>query len=187
VIGTSRGGIIAMLMAAICGPRVAGAVLNDIGPRLEPQGRERIISLISQPASFTSWSEAVASLKASNPGIANLPEDDWNAFARRVFREESGRIVPDYDPRIAHAFPTLEDIRNKRVAELWGFFEGLKEKPCAVLRGENSDLLGEETMQRMAELHPRLIRVTVKDRAHVPFLDEPESIAAIRSVAAACD
>jgi len=187
VIGTSRGGIIAMLMAAMCGPRIAGAVLNDIGPRLEPQGLERIVSLISQPPSFASWSDAVAALKASNPGIVNLPEEGWNAFANRVFTEELGRIFPDYDPRIAHTFPTLEDIGNNRVAELWDFFEALKEKPCAVLRGENSDLLSEATTQRMAELHPRLIRVTVKDRAHVPFLDEPESIAAIRSVAAACD
>lgn len=187
VVGTSRGGIVAMLMATLYGPRLAGAVLNDIGPRLEPAGLLRIVGLLERHAGFTSWSDAVAALKASNPGIENLSEEGWESFARRIFRQAQGEFVADYDPKIAQTFPAAEDILNNRVTDLWDFFLALKEKPCAVLRGENSDLLSEATVEQMASLHPPLIRVTVKDRGHVPFLDEPESLAAIRAVAAACD
>jgi pimeloyl-ACP methyl ester carboxylesterase len=187
VAGTSRGGIIAMLMAASHASRLAGAVLNDIGPRLETAGLMRIARLVAKPASFGSWPEAITSLKASNPGIENIAEDGWIRFAERIFRQVGEQVIADHDPRIAHTFPTADDIANNRNAELWQFFAALKEKPCAVLRGENSDLLSEATVAEMARLHPGLIAVTVRDRGHVPFLDEPESLAAIRAVAAACD
>jgi pimeloyl-ACP methyl ester carboxylesterase len=187
VVGTSRGGIIAMLMAAVHASRLAGAVLNDVGPRLEATGLMRIARLVAQPASLGSWSEAIASLKASNPGVENITEDGWECFAKRIFRQEGEQVLAEYDPGIVHTFPTAEDIANNRTAELWQFFAALKDKPCAVLRGENSDLLSEATVARMAGLHPGLIAVTVRERGHVPFLDEPESLAAIRAVAAACD
>jgi pimeloyl-ACP methyl ester carboxylesterase len=187
VIGTSRGGIIAMLMARLQAQRLAGAVLNDIGPRLETAGLLRIARLVAQPGSLGSWAEAIASLKASNPGTENLSEESWERFAQRIFRQVGDRLVADYDPRLAQTFPTAEDIAHNRVAELWDFFAALKHKPSAVLRGENSDLLSEATVEQMASVHPALIRVNVKDRAHVPFLDEPECLAAIKAVAAACD
>ena len=187
VIGTSRGGIVAMLMAARHPARISGAVLNDIGPRLETDGLLRIATLLSQHRSFSSWQEATASLKATNPGISGLSEEDWATFAHRVFKEESGCLVADFDPRLAETFPSIEDIRAGRIAELWEPLAALKEKPCAVLRGQNSDLLSHATVQRMATIHPRLLCVTVENRGHVPFLDEPECLAAVRAVAWACD
>lgn len=187
VIGTSRGGIVAMLMAARHPDRIAGAVLNDVGPRLETQGLLRIATLLSQHRNFSSWQEAAASLKATNPGFSGLSDEDWAAFAHRVFKEESSRLAADFDPRLAETFPTIEDISAGRIAELWELFAALTEKPCAVLRGQNSDLLSHATVQRMATIHPRLICVTVENRGHVPFLDEPECLAAVRAVAWACD
>jgi pimeloyl-ACP methyl ester carboxylesterase len=187
VIGTSRGGIIAMLMAALHPDRIAGALLNDIGPQLTKEGLLRIATLLSTQRSFGSWSEAAASLRVTNPGISGLSDADWEAFARRIFREDSGRLIANFDPRLAETFPNIEDIKAGRVTELWESFEKLKEKPCAVLRGQNSDLLSHATMQRMAKIHSRLMCVTVENRGHVPFLDEPESLAAIRAVAWACD
>ena len=187
VIGTSRGGVVAMLMAARHPERIAGAVLNDIGPRLETQGLLRIATLLSEERNFSSWGEAAESLKATNPGTSGLSEEDWETFAHRVFKEESGRLVADYDRRLAETFPSIEDIRAGRIAELWELFAALKEKPCAVLRGQNSDLLSHATVQRMANVHPRLICVTVENRGHVPFLDEPECVSAVRAAAWACD
>jgi pimeloyl-ACP methyl ester carboxylesterase len=187
VIGTSRGGIIAMLMAALHPNRIAGAVLNDIGPKLETRGLLRIANLLRERKSYNSWSEAVAALRTTNPGILGLSEAEWDAFAHRIFTEHSGRLVANFDSRLAQTFPSIEDIECGRITELWELFEALRDKPCAVLRGENSDLLSHDAMQRMAMVHPRLICVTVKGRGHVPFLDEPESLAAIRAVGAACD
>jgi pimeloyl-ACP methyl ester carboxylesterase len=187
VIGTSRGGIIAMLMAALHPKRIAGVVLNDIGPKLEPAGLLRIIQLLESKAHPASWAQAVAALKATHPGVENLSDSEWESFAKRIFKETADGLVADCDPKLAHSFPSAADVRDNKVAELWELFSALKNKPCAVLRGENSDLLNEATVARMAELHPGLIAVTVKDRGHVPFLDEPECLDAIRAVAAQCE
>jgi pimeloyl-ACP methyl ester carboxylesterase len=187
VVGTSRGGIIAMLMAALHPHRMAGAVLNDIGPALEPAGLLRIVDLLHRHAGAASWADAVASLKVSNPGIKNLKEEEWLAFAERIFAQEGKWLIPAYDPKIVQMFPAPEDITSGRVAELWDLFAALKAKPAAVLRGENSDLLSEATVDLMALEHPDLMAVRVKDRGHVPFLNEPESVAAVSAIAAACD
>jgi pimeloyl-ACP methyl ester carboxylesterase len=187
VIGTSRGGIIAMLMGLLHGPRLAGAVLNDIGPELEATGLLRIARQIARPLEFRSWPEAVSGLKALNPGLDNLGQEEWELFARRVFKTEGERIVGDYDPNIMRTFPTAEDILQNRVPQLWEVFAELKDRPCAVLRGEHSDLLSMATTTRMAAAHPGLLVVTVKGRGHVPFLDEPECVAAVKTIAAACD
>jgi pimeloyl-ACP methyl ester carboxylesterase len=187
VVGTSRGGIIAMLMAALCGQRMAGAVLNDIGPRLETDGLLRIATLVSSAPSFATWAEAVASLQLANPGIVGLPQADWQKFAKRIFKQDGDRFIADYDPRLRENFPTVEVVKAGKIPELWEPFGALRDKPCAVLRGENSDLLSPATVERMSAMHPGLIGVTVRNRGHVPFLDEPESLEAITAVAAACD
>jgi pimeloyl-ACP methyl ester carboxylesterase len=187
VVGTSRGGIVAMLMAAHHAKRMAGTVLNDIGPKLEPAGLLRIIKLLERRTPLASWAQAVTALKASSPGIENLAEGGWESFAKRIFKETAEGLVADCDPKLAQNFPSAEDVTNNKIAEMWELFGALTNKPCAVLRGENSDLLSEATVARMSEMHPGLITVTVKDRGHVPFLDEPECVEAIRVVAARCD
>jgi pimeloyl-ACP methyl ester carboxylesterase len=187
LVGTSRGGIIAMLMARIRGDRIAGAILNDIGPRLETDGLLRIARLIRQDVEYPTWEEAARELRAGSPEISGLTESDWLCFARRLFKEEAGTIIRDYDPALALSFPLPEQIAREAQHELWTEFSALNEKPCAVLRGEFSDLLSEATVQDMAAVHKGLITVSVSGRGHVPFLDEPESIAAVLDVAELCD
>lgn len=177
VIGTSRGGLVAMLMAAAAPQRVAGLLLNDIGPRLEKDGLLRIRSYLGRDLAASGWPEAVVKLKAANPGIVNLPESGWEAFARRLFREENGSVRADYDPRLAVAFPTAETIETGSIPELWHLYETAA--PVTVLRGANSDLLSAATVEEMLLRHADAEAVTVADRGHVPFLDEPQSWAAI--------
>lgn len=179
IIGTSRGGIAAMVMAARALPRMAGVVFNDIGPKIDKAGLLRIRGYLGADPQFASWADAVQSLKASNPGFPALGEAQWLAFARRVYREQDGLPRADYDPALAQNFPSVADIEAGAVAELWPLLEMMAEVPSLVLRGEHSDLLSEETVARMQQHHPRLAAVTVRERGHVPFLDEPESIAAI--------
>ena len=179
IIGTSRGGIVAMVMAARALPRIAGVLFNDIGPRIDTAGLLRIRSYLGTDPQFASWQEAVAALKAGNPGFPNLPDEEWLAFARRVYREDDGRPRADYDPGLAQNFPTVEDIEAGKVPELWSLLDMMADVPSLVLRGENSDLLSDATVAAMRQRHRRLAAVTVKDRGHVPFLDEPDSTAAI--------
>jgi pimeloyl-ACP methyl ester carboxylesterase len=179
LVGTSRGGLIAMLMAASHKARLAGVLLNDIGPRLEKAGLMRIASYLGQPPAGTTWEEAAQGLKASQHGFESLSEGEWMAFARRVYRDEGGRPRLDYDPALAHTFPSREAIEAGPQPELWGLFGALAGLPVTLLRGEHSDLLSESTVILMAAALPAVEAITVPGRGHAPFLDEPESLAAI--------
>jgi pimeloyl-ACP methyl ester carboxylesterase len=179
IIGTSRGGLVAMLIAAAAKQRLAGVLLNDIGPVLDAAGLLRIRSYLGKVAPFTNWQDAVSALKQTNPGTEGLADAEWMTLARRIFRDDAGRPVPDYDPRIADLFPSVEDIKAGKAAPMWPLFEALSGLPVSVLRGANSDLLSAATVAEMARRHAGLDATTVPKRAHVPFLDERESRAAI--------
>lgn len=181
IIGTSRGGIIAMLMAAQFPQRLESVLLNDVGPIIEKASLLRIRSYLGRAVSFGSWNEAVAALKDSNPGFETLSESEWLSFAQRVFVEKGGRITNDYDLRLAETFPTAEDIEKSGVPDLWRLFDALAAFPVTVLRAEHSDLLSAETVTEMQKRHPRLSAFTIKDRGHVPFLNEPDAKAAIEA------
>jgi pimeloyl-ACP methyl ester carboxylesterase len=187
VLGTSRGGIVAMVMAARALPRLAGVAFNDIGPRIDKPGLLRIRSYLGGDPQFCSWAEAVTSLKATNPGFPGLTDADWMAFAQRVFRDDGGVPRADYDPGLAANFPSAADIEDGKVPELWGLLDAMAGIPSLVLRGEHSDLLSEATVCQMRQHHRRLLAVTVPGRGHVPFLDEAESSAAIDEWLAAVD
>ncbi len=186
VIGTSRGGLIAMLMAARHRDRLAGVLLNDIGPVLEPEGLLRIRRYLGKPLRFTTWPGAVAALKRINPGFESLEEAEWEAFARRVYRDEGGRPALDYDPNLSRSFPTAGEIAAGSSPPLWELLAALDGLPAAALRGEHSDLLSPATLARMAEKVGGLDAVTVRDRGHAPFLDEAESRAAVDRLLARC-
>jgi pimeloyl-ACP methyl ester carboxylesterase len=179
IIGTSRGGIAAMVMAARALPRMAGVLFNDIGPRIDKAGLLRIRTYLGTDPQFSSWHEAVAALKSSNPGFDTLSEADWLAFARRVYREVNGVPRADYDPGLAQNFPSVADIEAGKMPELWALLDMMADVPSLVLRGEHSDLLSDEVVSGMHQHHRRLQSVTVRARGHVPFLDEPESVSAI--------
>lgn len=187
VVGTSRGGIVAMIMAAKAPERLAGLLLNDIGPRIDVAGLLRIRGYLGKDQGFAGWPEAVAALKATNPGFETLSEAQWQEFARRVFREENGGPRADYDARLALTFPSEADIAAGKLPELWGLLPFLAGVPVTVLRGAHSDLLSPETVAEMKAHLPHLKTVTVANRGHVPFLDETESLAAIEQLLAEAD
>jgi pimeloyl-ACP methyl ester carboxylesterase len=187
VIGTSRGGIVGMIMAAKAPERLAGLLLNDIGPRIDVSGLLRIRGYLGADPDFSGWAEAVAALKATNPGFETLTAAEWERFARRVFRDEKGRPRADYDARLTATFPSAEDIDAGKVPELWALLPALAPVPVSVLRGVHSDLLSAATVAEMQARLPHAAAVTVADRGHVPFLDEPESVAAVDAFLAAAD
>jgi pimeloyl-ACP methyl ester carboxylesterase len=178
VIGTSRGGLIALLMGSAHLERLTGVVLNDIGPVIEREGLLRISSYLGKDPELKDWNDAVSSLKQTHMGF-NLRAEEWLAFARAIFRDDDGIPRLDYDPRLAGTFPSREAIEHAEAPDLWPMFETLAPLPVTVLRGENSDLLSPATVAEMARRHPGLKAVTVKERGHPPFLNEPESVAAI--------
>lgn len=181
VIGTSRGGIISMIMAAQHPRRLKGVLLNDIGPVIERAALLRIRNYLGKARAFGNWVEAVSALKDRNPGFEHLSEVEWLSFARRTFIEKDGQITHDYDLRLVETFPTEDEIARTEAPDLWPLFDALKGIPVTVLRAENSDLLSAATVASMKDRHPGLAAYVIRDRGHVPFLDEPEARAAIKA------
>ncbi len=179
IIGTSLGGIIAMVMARACPHVLAGVVLNDIGAEIDPTGIARITSMVGQTPVFTSWDEAAAALAEANAAIyPTFTPEDWMAVARCTYRErEDGRICADYDPAIAAPFIKANDPNTS--SDMWPFFEALAEIPTLVVRGAISDILSAETMAAMKARKPDLECLEVADRGHIPLLTEPECLDAL--------
>jgi pimeloyl-ACP methyl ester carboxylesterase len=184
VVGTSRGGIVGMLMAAFFHDRLAGLFLNDVGPELDSAGLLRIRSYLGVQSEFPSWEIAIANLKSNNRGFDSLSADEWRAFAQRVFKPVNGLPRIDYDPALLHTFPSVEDITTGRVANLWEVYGKIGDMPVSVLRGEHSDLLSATTVAVMQQQNAGLDATTIPQRGHAPFLDEaPAKDALVRWLA----
>ena len=179
VLGTSRGGLIAMLMAAFNPTLLHGVILNDVGPEIEPRGLLRLKGYLGQIPDPKSWEDAAHMLRQTNKGFENLSEAEWMAWAKRTCCAVNGKPVPDYDMSLTKTFPSHEDIMEGRLPSLWPQFKAMSRNPVLVLRGEHSDLLTSETVELMRDIKPDMMFETIPDRGHVPFLDEPESLAAI--------
>jgi pimeloyl-ACP methyl ester carboxylesterase len=179
LLGTSRGGIVGMLMAAYAKPFLAGLMLNDIGCELQTDGLQRIKDYVGHPVCYKTWDDVAKALAASSHGFSNLSHDAWLVFAKRIYVETPQGICPSHDPRLSDTLPSDEDIKSGKVGELWSVLPALHDVPFALLRGQGSDLLTVATVSRMQKEAPGLIATTVADRGHVPFLDETDSVAAI--------
>lgn len=177
-IGTSMGGLMTMIMAAARPGVVNSAVINDIGPVIDPKGLKRIQGYVGGSGPFSSWDEAADAVRAIN-GVAFPNETDqafWLAFARRVCRErEDGAIAFDYDKAIS------QPVQSGDVApaDLWPFFEALAGRPILLVRGALTDLLAEDTVEEMTRRSPTMSRVDIPGVGHAPLLTEPQAWEAI--------
>ena len=177
-IGTSLGGLMTMILAAMAPGLVVGAVLNDIGPEIEAAGLERIRDYVGQGRSFPTWMHAARALEEAQSAI--FPEfgiADWLRMSKRVMTlGQNGRIVFDYDMKIAEPF---QKPGGEAGVDLWPAFEALADVPLLCLRGELSDLFSPAVMVRMGESAKQAELVTIPQVGHAPTLDEPEAVAAI--------
>jgi pimeloyl-ACP methyl ester carboxylesterase len=179
IIGTSRGGIVGMLMGALYPEMLTGLFLNDIGPVLDAPGLLRIRSYLGVDPQCADWEQAIDGLRKSNPGFGYMTQADWLRFAKRVFASDGDVPRLDYDVGLVKTFPTVDDVSAGRVPPLWELFSAIGDLPISVLRGENSDLLSDATVTEMKRIKPQLDAIVIANRGHAPFLDEPESRNAI--------
>jgi pimeloyl-ACP methyl ester carboxylesterase len=169
VVGTSRGGIIAMLMGVARPTTVAGIVLNDIGPAIEPLGLARLKTYVGRMPSPDDWDDAVRVLKRLHGGqFTALTDSQWMDFARNTYREESGRPVSDYDPALKHALDGVDF--DEPIPTMWREFRALRTIPILAIRGANSDILSTSTLAAMAAEHPLFESMAVPGEGHPPLL-----------------
>ena len=179
LIGTSMGGLMAMIMASLQPERFPVLVLNDIGPELVPAGLARIAGYVGSGTKFGSWEAAADACRAINAdAFPNFADADWLAFARRTCRQaDDGRIAFAYDPAIARGFEGEGEVAP---ANLWQQWDALADTPTLVVRGALSDLLSPRIVEQMAARHAGpFAAVDVPDRGHAPLLDEPVASRAI--------
>ncbi|WP_213980320.1 alpha/beta hydrolase [Sphingomonas sp. dw_22] len=177
-VGTSLGGIVTMLLAATDGGRLAGVVLNDVGPELDPAGLARIRTYVGKSVWHPTWMHAARSVAESNGDVyPDYGIEDWLRMAKHLYRvNSSGRIVLDYDMKIAEPFRVPG---NEAGPDMWPTIDALGGHPLLVVRGERSDILSAATAEKMIARVPGAELVTVPGVGHAPTLDEPEAVAGI--------
>jgi pimeloyl-ACP methyl ester carboxylesterase len=181
-VGTSFGGVLAMILPPAA---VAGVILNDIGPVMEPRGLMRIKSYVGKLPIARNFEEGAEILRwLFEAQFTKLAPQDWVAFAQRTWREGHGTLVPSHDPKFARA---LRGLSLERLPTLWDQFDALARIPLMVIRGANSDMLARSTLNQMLARRGQLEVVVVPDQGHAPLLAEPEVIRRVAAFVASCD
>jgi pimeloyl-ACP methyl ester carboxylesterase len=185
-VGTSRGGLLAMMLAATRPTVIAGVILNDIGPVIEPTGLMRIKSYVGKlptPRSYQEGADILRRLFGAH--FSRLEQDDWLNFARRTWKEHDGALVADYDVKLADTLAGADFERP--LPPLWHQFEALGRVPLMVIRGANSDILSAATVSAMRERRYDIDVIEVPDQGHAPLLVEPSLIGRIASFVVFCE
>ena len=177
VVGTSLGGLLAMLLASVEPQRIAGIVLNDVGPEADPRGLERIRSYAGKLPPVRTWDEAIAQCREVNgASLPDVPDAQWLVLARRWYREDaSGIPVLDCDPMVGEAVRAASPVPGG----LWSVFAQIRAVPMLAIRGALSDILSEAIVARMQREKPDLQTLIVARRGHVPLLEEPQVVPVI--------
>lgn len=174
-IGTSRGGLILMILAMRRPGLTARVVLNDIGPRIGLGGLLRIARTIGIQLGELDWPAAIASLAMSQADMfPDLDERGWERYARRLWRDVGGRPAQDFDPAIGHELATL--TQETRLPELWEAFAVLAERPVLLVRGVLSEVLTETTAAEMLRRHATVELAEVPGEGHAPLLEDEATL-----------
>ena len=178
ILGTSRGGLIAMLLAATSKERLSGVCLVDIGPELTADGLDTIKNYVGKNPVQRTHAQATSMRAQLLTGFKNVPESRWRQEVERHYIETPDGLTINYDPALVDA---VLAAGTQPLPDLWPLFDALQGLPLALIRGANSDLLSRQTADEMTRRRPDMIRSDVPDRGHVPFLDEPQSLKALHA------
>jgi len=169
-LGSSRGGVLTMLLGAAHPTAIAGVVLHDIGPVVEPKGLARIkgyVGKLPQPRSFEEGGDVLRRVMGAQ--FPKLTADQWLAAARRTWQTKDGALVPTYDVGLARALASID--LERPIPPLWNQFDTLAAMPMLVIRGGNSDILSSETVAAMRARREQMEVIEVADQGHAPLLE----------------
>lgn len=181
IVGTSRGGILGMSIAAGCPGLVSALVLNDIGAYVDMRGLENIMERLGVTPAGESF-EAVAEWTMARHCAAfpDVPLARWRTHVQALYEKDAaGRPQLAYDPRLREAAEAALDPDLERIDLSALFGAAAAEAPVLAIRGENSDILSAATLAEMAEIAPGVETLEVANRGHAPFLDEAVALAAM--------
>ncbi|KPA20154.1 Non-heme chloroperoxidase [Shimia sp. SK013] len=174
ILGTSRGGLLALHLANTARDRLTGVCFNDVGPKIETSGLEIILVFIGRNPIWKTHDAAAAAFAQRVPGFDGVPASRWREEVEKHFIQTPDGLTINYDPKLRNAVLSQFDPRGPQ-PDLWPLLDALKGLPLAVIRGANSDILSPETFAEMQNRQP-MLAVEIANRGHVPFLDEPEAV-----------
>jgi len=175
-VGTSMGGLIGMLTAALPNAPIKRLVINDIGPLLAKEGIARIASYVGKDPSFPDLAALEAYQREIAASFGPLTDAQWRHLATHAARTKpDGSLGLAYDPRIADTFKNAASVD----VDLWPQWDRMA-CPTLVLRGANSDLLRRPDAMAMTQRGPRATLVEFPGVGHAPALMAPDQIAAVR-------
>jgi pimeloyl-ACP methyl ester carboxylesterase len=185
-VGTSRGGILTMLLAAVSPALIAGAVLNDIGPVIEMEGLLRIRGYVGKTPRPNNYAEGISVLRhLFGAQFPKLSDEQWLAWAKRSWEQDGNALSARYDEKLGN---TLETVNSDAPPPLlWAPFDALPQVPMMVIRGLLSDLLSAGTVEAMRARRPDLEVVEVPDQGHAPLLDDEPTLLKIEQFVRRCD
>ncbi|MBV8356834.1 MAG: alpha/beta hydrolase [Deltaproteobacteria bacterium] len=179
LIGTSMGGMIAMLYAGGYPERVERLVLNDVGPEVNTVGVKRITDYMNiAPTEFGSLAEVGEYYRQNYPAMRQMPEQELLDFVKWAVKPaENGAFRWKIDPAIRNV---PRSGSAARPLDMWVPYARITAS-ILVIRGAQSDILAPATVERMRTVLPQLTRVVeVPGVGHAPSLLEPEALNAIK-------
>jgi len=181
ILGTSRGGLIAMLLAATAKDRLLGVCLNDIGPVVDMGGLAMIKTYLGRNPPQKTYAEAAKARAVFYREFNNVPDSRWLEEVRMHLVDTGDGLTINYDPDLARIFESTDPTADPAPPDFWPAFDALADLPLATIRGANSNLLSADTATEMRRRRPDMIFAEIPDRGHVPFLDEPPAVETIRA------
>lgn len=178
IIGSSRGGLLGLVIAATARDRLSGLCMNDVGPVVERDGLMRIGTYIGVEPAVPTLDEVADRMQAAMPGFDHVPPLRWHEETVRHYVQHDGHVGLTYDPALRAAF---DQAMSAPLPELWPLFEACAGLPLALIRGASSDVLARSTAEEMRRRRPDMVFAEIADRGHIPFLDEPAAVAAVQT------
>jgi len=176
IIGSSRGGLLGMVIAATAKHRLLGLCLNDVGPILERDGLLRIGTYVGVEPTVPTLQEVADRMQTAMPGFERVPPMRWQEETVRHYIQRDDGVGLTYDPALRTAF---DAALAGPLPELWPLFDGCAGLPLALIRGAASDVLSSATAEEMCRRRPDMLFAEIPLRGHIPFLDEPEALAVV--------
>ena len=175
--GTSMGGLIGMVYASMPNSPIRRMLINDVGPRIEPEAIKRLGSYVGQTFSFASRADALERLNAICASFGEHTPQEWEIYNGPMLIQKNGLWEMHYDPDISVPFASVNPIMAKAgEMAMWHAFKQIH-IPMLIVRGGNSDLLSAKTVAEMCKVNPYARSIEIPNVGHAPAFVKTEQIA----------
>ncbi len=175
--GTSMGGLIGMVYAAMPNSPIRRMLINDVGPKIEPEAIKRLGSYVGQPFAFVNRADALERLNQICASFGEHTPQEWEIYNGPMLVQRDGMWMMHYDPNISVPFASVNPIMAKAgEMAMWHAFKQIH-VPMLIVRGGDSDLLSAATVAEMCKVNPYARSIEIPNVGHAPAFVKAEQVA----------